>query len=114
MDGQNFNNGYEDMYQQNTPAPNKASGLSIAALVVAIVGIVLGCCSGLLGVVCGIVALVLGVVGNKQSKTGLGTAAIVVAIVCIVLSIISWIIGIVFLANADTMIQELENMGYTY
>ncbi len=113
MDGQNMNNGYgADSFSQNNPQPNNASGLSIAALVVGIVGIILGCCSGLLGVICGIAALVMAIIGNKQSKTGLGTAAFVIAIVCIVTSIISWILGVLMLANMETIVNELGTMSY--
>ncbi len=113
MDGQNFDNGYgADSYSQNNPQPNGASGLSIAALIVGIVGIILGCCSGLLGVICGIAALVMAIFGNKQSKTGLGTAAFVIAIICIVTSIISWILGVIMLTNADYILNELGTMSY--
>ena len=108
MDSQNLYNDYD---QQNAPQPNKANGMSIASLIVAIVGILLGCCWGIVGVICGIVALVLGIMGNKKNKSGVGTAGIVVSIICIVLSIISAILGVIIMASLETVMQE---MGYSY
>ncbi|MGN1147525.1 MAG: DUF4190 domain-containing protein [Lachnospiraceae bacterium] len=134
MDGQNFNNGFDQqpvtpeqpVYQQTTEQPvyqqpyvapvqqpeNKPNGMSIAALVLGIVGIVLGCCSGIVGVICGIVGLILGILGNKKNKTKLGTAGIIVAAVAIGLSIISWIIGIVMLGSTASILEELSSYGY--
>lgn len=118
MDGQNFEQQTTEqpVYQQpyvapaGAPDPNKASGMSIAALVLGIVGIVAGCCSGIVGVICGVIGIILGILGNKQNKTKLGTAGLIVAIVAVGLSIISWIIGIIFLSSADSMLQELQSL----
>lgn len=73
--------------------------MSIAALVLGILGIVLGCCWGIVGVLCGVIGLILGILGNKQSKTKLGTAGIIVSAVAIGLSLISWIVGAVILTS---------------
>lgn len=107
MDGQNLNNSFEQ--QSTAPVENKANGMSIAALVLGILGIVLGCCWGVLGVIFGAIGLVLGILGNKQSKTKLGTAGIVVSAVAIGLGLIIWIIGAVFAAS---LMEELSNYGY--
>lgn len=97
MDGQNLNNSLEQ--QSTAPVENKANGMSIAALVLGILGIVLGCCWGIVGVLCGVIGLILGILGNKQSKTKLGTAGIIVSAVAIGLSLISWIVGAVILTS---------------
>lgn len=110
MDGQNFNNEY-NTYQESAPQPNKASGLSIASLVIAIIGAVMGCCIPIIGMVGGIVALVLGIIGNNQSKTGLGIVAIVISVISIVLGVVGWILNIILLANFETIMQEVENMS---
>ena len=110
MDGQNFNNEY-DTYQESEPQQNGASGLSIASLVIAIIGALLGCCVPIIGMLSGVVALVLGIIGIKQNKTGLGIAAIVVSVISIVLGIVGWVINIILLANFDTIMQELESMS---
>lgn len=118
MDGQNFNN-QQPVYQQpayqqpagGAPVPtgDKPNGMSIASLVLGIVGIVVGCCSGLFGLILGIIGVVLGVLGNKNNKTKFGTAALIVSIVACGWSIISWIIGIIFLNSANNAMTDLIN-----
>lgn len=111
MDGQNFNN-QQPVYQQPVgmqPEGGKPSGMSIAALVLGIVGIVVGCCSGLFGLILGIIGVVLGVMGNKNNKTKFGTAALIVSIVACGWSVISWIIGIIFLQSANNSLNQLLN-----
>ncbi len=114
MDGQNFNNDFnqQDTYTYQEPVETpKASGMSIAALVLGIIGILAGCCIPLVGIICSIVGIILGVVGNKQVKTGLGIAGLVVSIIALVLSIISWAAYAVIMMSAGSY---LESMGITY
>lgn len=98
MDGQNFNN-QPPVYQQ--PTEGKPNGLSIASLVLGILGIVIGCCSGLIGLIISGVGVVLGVMGYTKSKTKLGLAGLIVSIVGCVLSVVSWIIGFAMLNALD-------------
>lgn len=69
-----------------TEAP-KTPGVSIAALVLGICGIVFDCCCGV-GVIFGIIGLILAIVGNKQQKSGVGTAALVCSIIALVFGVI--------------------------
>lgn len=105
MDGQNFNN-QQPVYQQSTnvqPTGGKANGLSIASLVLGIVGIVVGCCSGLFGLILSVVGVVLGVLGYTKNKTKLGLAGLIVCIVACVWSVISWIIGVALLTSLESL-----------
>ena len=111
MDGQNFE---QQPYVAPAQAPdsNKTSGMSIASLVLGIVGIVAGCCSPIVGIICGVIGVILGVLGNKQNKTKLGTAGLVVSIVAIAVSVVVWIISFVILSSAESAFTELLNSYY--
>lgn len=81
-------------YEENTEG-NKANGMQIASLVLGILAILLGCCTGWVGVLFGIIGLILAIVGNKQGKHGIGTAGFVCSIIGIVLGLIIFILAYV-------------------
>ncbi len=126
MDGQNFNNDTnqqpiqqteQPVYQQQ-PAyqyaqapvdPNKASGLSIAGLVVGIVSICLFCLSWV-GSFIGLVGLVLAVIGQIKKKTKLGMAAIIVS----ALGLVAGIVMLIVILNAAKNILDGANNYLQY
>ncbi len=95
----------------------KASGMSIAALVLGIVGFLFGCCYGL-GIIPGILAIVFGVLDNNKLKRenrtvgkGFNIAGIILGSIAILAGIIMIILLAVGFANMD-MLQELESYSY--
>ena len=110
MDGQNFGNGQNNGYQDNTANvpyqssynPNgkgngsgKANGLQIAGLVLGIIAICLICCYGLPSLILGIIGLVCALKGNKENKHGVGIAGLVCSIIGIIGGLCSFIYYIV-------------------
>lgn len=72
------------------------SGMSIASLVLGIIGMVICCCHPIIGFICSVVGLVLGISGYRQSNTGLGIAGIIVCIIALLLNIVIWILKALF------------------
>lgn len=125
MDGNNFGNGQNNSYQDNTAnvpyqsnpyvevkASGKASGIQIASLVLGIIAICLTCCYGLPSVILGIIGLVCAIKGNKENKHGVGTAGLVCSIIGIIAGICSLIyyiaiVGLVVSGGLDAYLNEL-------
>lgn len=95
MNYQNYNQSPYTPPYQNKPQPN---GMSIASLVLGILGCTI--CCGYGGLIMGIVGLILGIIGNNKVKTSLGIAGIVVSSVAIFLSIFGAIFFTVFFSEA--------------
>ncbi|GFH94927.1 hypothetical protein IMSAGC003_01460 [Lachnospiraceae bacterium] len=89
MDGQNFQNNY----QQPTPpeGSQKTDTLAIVSLILGIASIVLGCCITYLGIALGVGGIICSVMSKKKQKSGLATAGLVCSIIGIVFAVI-WII----------------------
>lgn len=89
MDGQNFQNNY----QQPTPpeGPQKTDTLAIVSLILGIASIVFGCCITYLGIALGVGGIICSVMSKKKQKSGLATAGLVCSIIGIVFAVI-WII----------------------
>lgn len=127
MDGQNFNNGYNQPQQQQQPygqpqqpygqqpygqpygapygqpgmpQPDKASGLSVAGLIVGIVAIVSACILSWVSSFIGLVGLILAIIGQVKNKTKLGLAAIIVSAAGIVVGIIFFVVYAYILVTA--------------
>lgn len=132
MDGQNFQNNQDNTqestpvsnYQDNTAsvqnqvppvtapeAPKQTNALAIVSLVMGILSIVLGCCTGWIGIIFSIAGIICAVFANKQGKTGLATAGMVCSIVGIVIAILITIVSVIFGAALATSLAE---MGYSY
>lgn len=90
-----------------TPAPNAmnggmptarkqggVNGLSIAALIVGIFGVIFAWIVALLGYILGGLSLVFAIIGMKQSKNGVATAGLILAIITLASSLINSIIGV--------------------
>jgi uncharacterized protein DUF4190 len=82
-------------YPEVLPAPRK-DGLGIAALVVAILGLVF-CWSVVLGIVLGVVAVILGFVGRGRVKSGEASNG-GVALAGIVLGALAIVVSLTFIA----------------
>lgn len=120
MDGQNFQNGQNNSYQDNTAnvpyqyPPNssgngsgKANGMQIASLILGIASICLSCCCyGVPSIILGIIGTICAVMGNKENKHGVGTAGLVCSIIGIVASIFITIASI-FLGVGLGLFEEL-------
>ena len=74
--------------------------------VLAILSIVLGCCTGWIGALFGIGGIICAVFANKQGKTGLAKAGLICSIIGIVLGIIITILAAVF---SVAFMSELAN-----
>ena len=78
----------------------------IVSLVLGILSIVLGCCTGWIGALFGIGGIICAVFANKQGKTGLAKAGLICSIIGIVLGIIITILAAVF---SVAFMSELAN-----
>ena len=99
--------------QNFTPAPGSypGKGMSVAAMVLGILGMVIGWIPGLnwLGLPCAIVALVLGIIGRKKAKevgapTCMATAGVVLGIISLTVVVLAILCVIVF---AGAILAEL-------
>lgn len=115
MDGNNFDNNYQDNtanipYQASVEeaTPNKANGLQIAGLVCGILAICLSCCYGVPGILLGIAGLICGIKGNKKGKTGVGTAGIVCSVIGLVLGVIMLIYYVVILGTMFSILGTMD------
>lgn len=96
-----------DPYYTSTaaqPETPKTPGVSVAALVLGIAGIVFDCCCGV-GLIFGIIGLILAIVGNKQEKSGVGTAGLVCSIIAIVFGAFSLLY--MFVLGGLSMMESL-------
>lgn len=75
--------------------PTKSNGLAIASLVLGIVGLLFGCCTGVVGLPFAIAALITGIIGMKKVDAETGGKGL--AIAGIVLGVIGILIGIVMI-----------------
>ncbi|HKM35435.1 MAG TPA: hypothetical protein VJY54_11915 [Lachnospiraceae bacterium] len=90
---------YQQPYAPQVPVnPNKASGLSIAGLIVGIVSICLFCLNWIASLI-GLVGLILAIIGQVKSKSKLGVAAIIVSAVGIVTGIVTLVIVLAALGS---------------
>ena len=78
------------------PAPPRTDGLGIAALIVAILGLVF-CWSVVRGIVLGVVAVILGFVGRGRVKSGEASNG-GVALAGIVLGALAVVVSLTFIA----------------
>lgn len=90
MDGQNFNTEVQNSNQTNV--------LAIISLVLGILAIVFGCCSGWLGILFGIGGIVCAIFANKQGQTGLAKGGLICSIVGIVIGAIIFILAMIGVA----------------
>ena len=100
----------------STNTADSVKGISIASLVLGIVGVVT-CWTGLfsiLGFVCAIIGLILAVKARKVAKTGLSTAGFVLSIIGTCLGGIGIICAICVLASGAALLDAAATYTYTY
>lgn len=107
---------YQQPYAAPAEQPKKSNGMSIASMVLGIVGTVLACCSPLIGIICGAVGLPLGIMGNKKIKNGMATAGIVLSVLALVVAIGMWIVNMIAInsmkSGMNDLMNQLYNMNY--
>lgn len=96
-------------------APNPGKGLSIAGMVLGIVGLALFC-FWYIGIPCAIVGLILSILGRKKSQavgapTGMATAGLVLSVIALALDIIIAIlvlsIGLAFFGAGSEALKNI-------
>jgi len=99
------------------PPANPGKGLSIAGLVLGIVGLAL-VCAWYIGIPCAVVGLILSILGKKKSKaagapTGMATAGMVLSIIAlavlIVVAILVAVVGVALFGAASQMQKQLQD-----
>lgn len=82
----------ETVYGNVEAAPTEQKGMSIASMVLGIIGI-LAWCIPCCGYPIGITGLILGIVGRKKGGKSYALAGIICSIICLVASLINSILG---------------------
>jgi len=122
MDGQNFNNEQNEMYENysveqpvEVVAENQSNTLAVVSLVMGILSIILCCCYGI-GIVFGIAGIICGAIAKKKGQSkGLSTAGLVCSIIGSVFSVIAiiyyaWAIAMV--ASDATLMDQILSSYY--
>ena len=94
---------------------SKNNGMSIASLVLGIVGCALAWFIPLIGIVCGIVGIILAVKGKKASapgKTGMAVAGLVLSIISLSFGAISWACWACAYCAADSVVDSINSTYY--
>lgn len=90
-DNYNYNN---NTYQQPQPPQEEKKGMSIASMVLGIVGLIAWCLP-ILGLPMGIVGLILlGIVGIRKGGKGMAIAGIITSVITIILSLVNSLAGV--------------------
>ena len=69
------NNNYN---QYNAPY-KKGKGLAIASMVLGIVSLTIGCCSGI-GFICALLGFIFGIIAQKKNRCGMAVAGIITSV----------------------------------
>lgn len=80
------------MDEMNNGLPEEKKGMSIASLVLGIVGLVAWCLP-LLGYPVSIVGIILGAVGMKKGGKGMAIAGIILCALCLIATLVNSIAG---------------------
>ena len=107
------NNAYQSNPYQNTTVEetqkSESNPLAVVSLVLGIVSIVLGCCTGWVGSLFGIGGVVCAIVAKKKGKSGMATAGLICSIAGIVVGILLTIVIVLF---SEALIGEMSSYGY--
>lgn len=101
------------MSEQNSN--QQTNVLAIVGMILGIVSILIGCCSGWYAILIGIPGLICSILSRKQSKTGMAVAGIVCSIIGIIIGILLTVILIGLLAILELypeLFEILESYGY--
>jgi hypothetical protein len=122
---QQYNQGYADYSQYPGYAPQvmapsrRTNGLSIASMVVALVGLISSPCYGVPGIAIGMVGAILGHVGHKQAKErdedggGMAVAGITIGWIAVAVGLIILAIIIYVAFWYKHQIDNINNYNYT-
>ena len=85
--------------------PTKGAGLAVAALVLGIIGALMGLIPlfGFLAIILGVVGLVLGVLGRSKQRTGRG-----MALAGVILSVVAIGLGIFGMVTVGQIVDDFE------
>lgn len=100
-------------YPYNNQPPKQNNGLSIASLVLGIVGIV-ACCIPLIGIPVNVTGLILGIVGMKKGGKGMAIAGIILCSIFLVLTIANSALGVYINMNYRDVYDFLDSLGIDY
>ena len=109
-----YQNGYENnayTYPNPQPARNEKTGLSIASMVLGIVGS-LACCIPLFGFPVNLVGLILGIIGIKRGGKGMAVTGIILCSIFLVLTLCNSALAVYINVNyGGDAYQILEDLG---
>ena len=100
-------------YQYNNQPTKQNNGLSIASLVLGIVGIV-ACCIPIIGIPVNVTGLILGIVGMKKGGKGMAIAGIILCSIFLVLTIANSALGVYINMNYRDAYDFLDSLGIDY
>lgn len=100
-------------YPYNNQPTKQNNGLSIASLVLGIVGIV-ACCIPLIGIPVNVTGLILGIVGMKKGGKGMAIAGIILCSIFLVLTIANSALGVYINMNYRDAYDFLDSLGIDY
>ena len=100
-------------YPYNNQPPKQNNGLSIASLVLGIVGIV-ACCIPIIGIPVNVTGLILGIVGMKKGGKGMAIAGIILCSIFLVLTIANSALGVYINMNYRDVYDFLDSLGIDY
>ena len=83
----------------NGGLPEEKKGMSIASLVLGIVGLIAWCLP-LIGYPVSIVGIILGAVGMKKGGKGMAIAGIILCALCLIATLINSILGVAMMTSA--------------
>lgn len=86
----------------NQSAQAEKKGLSIASMVLGIVGLVC-CCIWYIAIPCSILAIIFGILGKKKGGKGMAIAGLVLGIIAIALYAILTLTGVALLTSAAAL-----------
>lgn len=100
-------------YQYNNQPTKQNNGLSIASLVLGIVGIV-ACCIPIIGIPVNVTGLILGIVGMKKGGKGMAIAGIILCSIFLVLTIANSALGVYINMNYRDAYDFLDSLRIDY
>lgn len=94
----------------NQSAQAEKKGLSIASMVLGIVGLVC-CCFWYIAIPCSILAIIFGILGKKKGGKGMAIAGLVLGIIAIALFIILILIPIITSAAIIDTVNTVNSLS---
>lgn len=124
MDNNGYNNNFDNGYNYNhdnnfnnfnrNNYPQERRGMAIASLILGILSIPAGCCTGYMGPLLGIIAVFLGIFskGTAPVRSGKAIAGIITGAVGAIIGIIMFIMAIYLMGDPEFMAQYEELMEF--